>query len=619
MEPVLPASNQEPSSARIRRCLEESPLGLALDPEGLTLLGAAARVIHLPGGATLIHQGDPGESAFILSAGRMRVSAATRGGDLVEAEVGPGELIGEIALLADRPRTAAVRAIRDCELLEIPARVLTMSMAQHPGLHRVLSGLVVDRLTAPRPGAPAATVRTIAVVPLTDGLSADAVVRIQASFAKLGGCELVTPERVTAALGWDPLEEALDLELANQFSRWCSELESQARFVLYWSRPDQTQWRLRCLRQADRVLLVARAGADKELRATAMAGLSEAAEGVRRELLILHPPGTVRPLGTAALLQHLDVALHHHARTDRQDDFDRVARLMTGRGTGVVLGGGAARGWAHLGVLRALDELGLRIDAIGGTSIGAVMASAYAAIPLASEREARLRDGMARRRLFPMTLPISSLSSGHAMTDALRSPAGFGDLLMEDCWIPLFMVSTNLTTAQPKLHRDGPIWRAARASASIPGLLPPVCWDGELLVDGAILDNLPVSAMHRLLQGGRVIAVDVEPSIDLKVGRPFEPAISGWRLLLRQWNPLREAMQVPRMAAVVGRAQAVRGPGDGRSKLSEEAGDVLLRPPTVGASAFDFRRFDALVEAGYRHAREVLGGAAQEPGQSTTG
>lgn len=609
--------SDESAAARIRWSLRESPLGSALGSDGLDILASSARVLHVPGGASLIRQGDHGDSAYIVSAGRMRVSVSTAEGELVESEVGPGELIGEIALMADRPRTANVTAIRDCEVVEIPATALSSSIAQHPGLGRSLSGLVVDRLTAPRPGATAHTVRTVALVPLDDGLPTDTVGQIQTAFSKLGGCALVTPELVAAALGWEPLEAELDLERANQLSRWCSEQEARERFVLYFSRPDQPHWRARCLRQADRTLLLAEPRPTSGPWANSLAGLVEPSDGVRRELLILHPSATARPVDTAALLREIPVSAHHHVRCGRQDDFDRMARLLTGRGTGIVLGGGAARGWAHLGVLRAMDELGFPIDAIGGTSIGAVMAAAYAVFPQAVEREQRLREGLARRRrLFPMTLPISSLSSGHAMTDALRSPAGFGDLQMEDCWLPLFMVSTNLTTAQPKLHREGPIWRAARASASIPGLLPPVCWDGELLVDGAILDNLPVGVMHQLLQGGRVIAVDVEPSIDLRVGRPFEPAISGWRLLLRQWNPLREALQVPRMAAVVGRAQAVRGPGDGRSKLSEDAGDVLVRPPTSGANAFDFRRFEVLVEAGYRHAKATLEGVPRSLGQS---
>ncbi len=589
----------------IAACLGRCQVLAALDEAQLAALAEAGSWVTTKGGSVLMHEGDPGDAAFVVAGGRLQVTRTVEGEEVMVGEVGPGELVGEIALIARRPRTATVRAVRDTELVRIGSAELSRAAVREPGLMGGLAGLIVDRLRESRPLRPAQSVRTIALIPLGGVPVSTAVAEAMCrGLSRLGGCELLDLGRVEEFVGQEPNEEPSPPGGGSRLVRWLNNLEADSRFVLYVADPRSDEWSARCARQADRILLVQDGSGSTDVGG---GPAGPASLPVRRELLIVHPEVTSRPSGCAPLLRRLGVSAHHHVRGDRQSDFDRVARLLTGRGTGVVLGGGAARGWAHLGVLRGLEELGIAVDAVGGTSIGGVMAAAFAIFPEAEQRERILEHGLAGpRRLFRMTLPIAALSSGRTVTEALRSPQAFGDLRIEDCWLPLFLVSTNLTTAAPKVHKEGPIWRAARASASIPGLLPPVCEDGELLVDGAILDNLPIGVMHDQLQGGRVIAVDVEPSIDLKVGRPFEPSISGWKLLLNQINPLRESLQVPRMAAVVARSQAVRGPHDGRWRLDEDAGDVLLRPPTGGSKAFDFRSYRALIEAAHQYTLERL-------------
>jgi predicted acylesterase/phospholipase RssA/CRP-like cAMP-binding protein len=608
-------SPPEGRSFDVLACLRRCRLLAFLGEAELLALARAGSWVTARGGSLLIREGEPGDAAFVVASGRLQVVRAIEGNEVVVGEIGPGELVGEIALVAQRPRTATVRAIRDTELVRISPEGLRRAAIGAPGLMAALTGVIVDRLLDSRPLPPAQSVRTLALVPLgSRPLPAAVAEAMRRALDRLGGCELVGPERVEAMLLDEPDDAPAPDRAGSRLGEWLSHLEAASRFVLYVADPRFERWSARCLRQADRILLV-HDGSEEPVTVDARAGWQSLP--VRRELLILHPPGTERPSGSAQLLERLAVAAHHHVRQDRQGDFERVARLMTGRGTGVVLGGGAARGWAHLGVLRGLEELGHQVDAIGGTSIGGLMAASFAVFADAERRERILEQGLAGpRRLFRMTLPIASLSSGRTVTDALRAPGAFSDLRIEDCWLPLFLVSTNLTTAQPKVHRDGPIWRAARASVSIPGLLPPVCEAGELLVDGAILDNLPIGVMHDQLQGGRVIAVDVEPAVDLKVGRPFEPSVSGWKLLLNQLNPLRESLQVPRMAAVVARSQAVRGPHHGSWRLDEAAGDVLLRPPTGGSRAFDFRSSRELIEAAHRYTLERLAGPDQPAGTS---
>jgi len=605
--PLLNADSH-PLLLQVERCLGSCQLLQPLGGDNLRAMALAAGWVRLPGGSDLIAEGESGDAAFVMATGRLQVTKFIDGGEVVVGEIGPGEMVGEIALLADRPRTARVRAIRDCELVRIDAQLLSGALALHPALARALAGLVVDRLQNSQAPSPAETVRTIALVPTgTQPVSQLVVERIRAAISSLGRCELVDRGRAEERFGVGLTDGAAPPDDSAEMVGWLAQLELAADFVIYVAAPHAPEWTARCLRQADRILLA------DDLTTAGDSGPSHTSlnlpgfERTRQELLIVHPESTERPTGTADRLALAGAATHHHARIDRPADFARMARLLTGRGIGVVLGGGAARGWAHLGVLRALQDLGIPVDALGGTSIGAVMAAAGAVFPDPNLREQRIVRGLAGpRHLFNLTLPLASLSSGHAVTDALRAPQAFGDLRMEDGWTRLFVVSTNITKAKPQIHRSGEIWRAVRASASIPGVLPPVCWEGDLLIDGAILDNLPIGIMHEELQGGRVIAVDVEPSLDLKVGRPFEPSVSGWRILANQLNPFRPALQVPRMASVVARAQAMRSPHDGRSRLQIEAGDVLLQPPTAGSGAFDFRRSRLLMEGGYRDTMERM-------------
>ncbi len=174
---------------------------------------------------------------------------------------------------------------------------------------------------------------------------------------------------------------------------------------------------------------------------------------------------------------------------DRTDDLHRLARLVSGNATGLVLGGGGARGFAHLGVWRALGELGVDVDVIGGASIGAPLGAGMALrvapdafVPLAVEM---FRD------LLDYTVPVVSLVKGARITRNITS--FFGGLDVRDLWLPFFCVSTNLTRSRLEVHDRLDLATAIRASVAIPGILPPVPFEGDLLVDGGVLNNLPAT------------------------------------------------------------------------------------------------------------------------------
>ncbi len=178
---------------------------------------------------------------------------------------------------------------------------------------------------------------------------------------------------------------------------------------------------------------------------------------------------------------------HHHLRGPA--DYDRVVRLLTGRAVGLVLSGGGARGFAHLGVVRALREHGVPIDLVGGTSMGAILAAGVASEWSHEELVRRFkRCFVDTNPLSDYTLPLVSLVSGRKVSTLLRSE--LGDIDIEDLPLPYFCVSSNLTTGRMSVHQQGTLWRWLRASVAIPGVLPPVFQGGEVFVDGGAMNIL---------------------------------------------------------------------------------------------------------------------------------
>jgi NTE family protein len=199
--------------------------------------------------------------------------------------------------------------------------------------------------------------------------------------------------------------------------------------------------------------------------------------------------------------------MHMHVREGRAADLGFLSRMVGGRAIGMVCAGGGARGFAHIGVIRALREAGIPIDLVGGTSMGAIVAAGAAFEWDDAELLERMHHVFGTNNpVNDYTLPIIALVRGQKVAKRLRHH--FGELTMESTWRPFFAVSTNLTTCLAHVHDSGPIWRALRATSALPGILPPMIENGEILVDGAVMNNFPVDIMQ-FRRRGPVIGVDM--------------------------------------------------------------------------------------------------------------
>jgi predicted acylesterase/phospholipase RssA len=290
------------------------------------------------------------------------------------------------------------------------------------------------------------------------------------------------------------------------------------------------------------------------------------------------------------------------ARRGRASDFARLARFLTDSAICLALGGGGARGFAHIGALRALREENIPIDIVGGTSMGSFVGAEHA-FGMSPERMVeRNRNLFSNTGLaLDMTLPLLSFTTGKGYAGRLKKL--FGDVAIEDLWIPYFCVSSNISRAERAIHRFGPLWRAVRASSGVQGLFPPVVIDGELHVDGALFSNLPADAMKTVCEG-KVIAIDVSPPVDLLSNTDYGDSISGWKILWNRWFA-KDAFRATDIGTVLQRASEAVSMANQKLTIQRMA-DFYMRMPVDHVGMFAFGALGTIEGIGYEHARRTI-------------
>ncbi|HMN45180.1 MAG TPA: patatin-like phospholipase family protein [Povalibacter sp.] len=574
-------SEQEAEWADLPAIVRRLPLFEGLEPELLDGITAQIEWFALPGGTTLFEAGDAPDALYLVISGNLGAySASAEGHRRLVGTIAAGETVGEMALISGKPRNATVIALRDSELGRLSREAFEQLMLSHPqGLLRVAQ-LMAQRLDASQNQVRGrrATPRTFAVVPNDKHAHATSfAAQLATHLEHAGRTELVWSQRG-----------------ADHTSLWFHTVERANEFVVYVCDPGPTSWSKLCLRQADVVLLLAQADS-KPADWPAFANHQVRPVAQRTELVLLHKERLL-PGVAAAWLDVRPGMPYHHVRGTA--DIARLARLLTGRGLGIVLSGGGARGFAHIGVLRAVREAGITIDAVGGTSIGAIIAAGFALEWSAEELNRRVYECFVRTNpLNDYTLPLVSLVSGRKVTRLLKRE--FADLQIEDIPLPFFCVSSNLSTGQLALHRRGELWRWLRASVAIPGVLPPVVHKGELFVDGATINNLPVDVM-REAGLGQVIGVDVGSDRAFVTDTVDSDVPPFWKM--PQW--FRGRKQPVNILQILWRAGMINSAGNRAAR--HEISDLLLQPPLEQIDMLNWRAFERAVDVGYRHAQQRL-------------
>ena len=579
---------------------------LFADQEEVLLREFAGRCerTYLAPGEFLMREGDPGDCLYILVSGRLRVQVKQLDGvELTVAEVGRNEVVGEMAIIADEPRSATLIAIRDSELLKFSRESFEHLVEKHPRALLKIARLIAGRLRrSSRSQGVSRRELSIAVIPAGNRPAlALCIDELAEGFSRIGSTLVLDSHFVDEHVGHGAANGVQHGSERDGLLAWLNEQEAKHQYIIYRTDESLTNWTRRCLRMSDRVLAIGLAHSDPARNEIEEELLKRGSKKLFAEadLVLVHENDGTPPSGTSRWLAPRDVRGCHQVRNGVKQDYERLARLLTGRAFGLVLGGGGARGLAHVGVIRAIHEVGIPIDAIGGTSMGAIIAGLYAMnSDLEAMNSACRAAFLQQRTMLDVTFPAVALTSGKRIAKSLE--AFFGDTQIEDLWLKYYCVSTNLTRAKMNVHRDGPCRQRIRASISLPGILPPVYHEGDLLVDGGVTNNLPVDVMRTECDGGTVIAVDVSPKVDMRQKVSFGEAISGWRILSRGMNPFIDSLDVPTIANVLMRTTLL-GSSSARASNALNA-DLCLSPPVTDAGLLEFQAFETVAEAGYEYA-----------------
>jgi NTE family protein len=580
----MEALHSDPARTEFARSI---PILAGLTAELQAEIASRAVWIQVPAGEWLFRQGDPGDSLFAVRTGRLEIVVEEPEQQVVRV-LTRGAVVGELALIAGSSRSASVRARRDSELLRLGREQFSDLLREEPEFALALTRELGHQLQLSRglalPAEAAPT--TISVVPLEPGISADDFGHQLASeLSRFGKVACLNGDEG----GLDPgsYAEALDR----------CEREHDQVLLLARSPAEPGTWEQFCLRQADRIIALSSGGA-----IPAWLGAHPHLQGC--DLVFLgrderRPP----PMGPwlDALRPRVQIPIRRGASAG---SVAGVARRLAARSTGIVLSGGGARGFAHIGVLEELSRSGIAIDRVGGCSMGAFVGAMFAMDMPTGAIAARCREELVKRNpMSDYTLPVVSLIRGQRGEAMLKRT--FRDTLVEELPREYFSVSCDLVSGNLVTHRRGLLYEAVGPSMSLPGIFPPVALDGRLLVDGGVLNNLPVEPMAASAEGP-VIAVDV--TAEFLPGGPG--ANSRTRTVRDRWfdrarkraggsdSPLPSLKETLTRSIAIGSVDAVQ--------LARRKASLLIAPQTGGVGLVEWSAIDRMIAAGRQATRETL-------------
>jgi len=579
-----------------------------LDAEMLNTIEDEADWIFLKRDEMLFRQGDSDDSFYILISGRLIViTHDPMGGDKKTGEIRPGESVGEMAMIAGENRSASVYAVRESELVKIRKPAFERIISRYPRVTLHIMKVLVKRLQKTlSPSQMISNVVNFAILPAGSDIPlTDVADRLTRALSTFGSVLHLNSERLEEFWNMPGMSQAPPENPKHiRLSAWLDEQETKYSYILYETDRETSQWSTRCIQRADYVLIVGGNSQDPRPSGIEVELLEKDDRLTRPEstLILLHPDDVALPEGTGNWLAPRRVERHLHVRWNNEDDFMRVARFLTGNAVGLVLGGGGARGLAHMGVIRALEEADMPIDMVCGTSMGAIMAGLYA---MGWDHETRMQK--ARESLVDVnpvgdyTFPAIAMAKSRRLEHYLQ--LGFTDTQIEDLWLNYFCVSSNLTTAKLVIHDEGFLWKAMRASISLPGILRPVLHDNELLIDGGVINNLPADIMRDRC-GGFVMMVNVSPEKDLIIPDKYRAIPSSWEYLWSRINPLKKKIDMPTIMDIMMRTTMLASINQAARVKGEV--DYYFKPPVEQFGLLNFKALEEIVQVGYQYAKREI-------------
>ncbi len=553
----------------------------------LRTVGREAKWFSLKAGSPLFLQGETAQDIhFVLSGSLGTFRPYGRKGKFeFVGHIRPGEPVGEMALFSGRPEhvnaphSNSVYALRDSEILSISRKGFDRLVKSRPDILQRLIRLILLRLRqAGRRSARAEPkVFTFVATSPTMNITYRAH-QLKEALARMGLSAIVVNKDTGG----------------NKPVAFFDELERTYNIIILTTRLSADNWYKLAVRQADRIWVFGRANAVPS-DPIMLQSDSPAYQFKLVDVIILHyereklvtPPHKWRSAASATRIFHWSM----HSQADCQ----RMARIISGRSVGLVLSGGGARAYAHIGVVKAMREMNVPIDFVGGTSMGAMIAACVAMGWSDDEIDWRIRKSFVKSNpLGDYVLPVVSMVRGHRVQKRLKEH--FGDAMIGNLKVPFFCVSSNLTDSEVFIHRSGYVRDALRASISLPGILPPVIEDEDVLVDGAVLNNFPVDIMQGMHRGF-IIGSDVSRE---SRGFPADEFLNPPGFF--RWVLQHGFHRTPPIVSLLMRAATVKLETFSKRELTH----ICITPNMDAIQLRDWDVYDEAVERGYEAAIRAI-------------
>lgn len=600
--------------------------------------------IHYESGRAIYRMAEKSDCTYIVLSGRLRsVVTLPSGKRELGGEYGKGDLVGIVEVITNNERSSTVMAVRDSELAKLPDGLLDAIKIKYPVVvtrlihllgHRLMIGNAHNAKISTEMGSrpSGSNFSTVALLSVSEDVPLTAFAyELYHALTMIGPVVLLTADLVKKSVG----QMSLDPQSEYRLSSWLGHQEDRNKVVLYQCDKTFTPWTQRCIRQADCILIVGLSEQEPTVGYVEKQ-LEHLSIRTQKELVLLHRNDGPRPKNTVQWLNMRDwCSSNHHIRCHKRvflkrpaskiqeyyrnlmeagkpsihSDFARLARFLTGTSVGLVLGGGGARGSAHVGMIKALNEAGVPIDMVGGVSIGAFMGALWCQennLTSFIQKAHSWSIGMTSywRQILDLTYPSTAMFTGNAFNRSIYEV--FGDIQIEDLWLPYFTVTTDITNSCPRIHRHGSLWRYVRSSMSLSGYLPPLCdpVDGHLLLDGGYVNNLPADIMHDVMGAESILAIDVGSQDESDLTN-YGDTLSGWWLLWKRWNPFTTPVRVPNLPEIQSRLAYVSC-----VKQLEEVKNsdycIYIRPPIDCYKTLQFKSFLEIMNVGHQHGKTIF-------------
>lgn len=584
-----------------------------LDDDILETMLESFSLIEIKENDVLFQYGDESDALYITLSGYLVALLKNDDGELYSiGRIKTGELIGEMGVLNKKPRNLTVKALTDARLLKLTDSEFKKMISLAPDIvYQILLNIILreqnklDTMSLISQKVIKKANRHILLTPVNPSIDITLFVETLRALT-------LKPDHVSKFYLLDE-DKLLQLYKTSGLTGLMEAIDKyeKSHHTLIYCITEKFEQLLKFIIKRTDVLMLLAFGHQLPNYSPFVCQLLESHElkETKKELVLIWSSALQIRNTHLWLTNSSDFHCHHHVIEEDIPSYERLMRFFRGKAVGLVLSGGAARGWAHVGVIRAIREMKIPIDAVCGTSSGSGVAGFY----LLSQNEEELieyvkqmRDGVNHSiAWFSITVPLISFYNAVGATRSLQSI--FGDKNIENFEIPYFAVSTNVSTQTENVHRLGKVWRAIRASAAIPGFFPPLVENGQILYDGGLMNNLPVDKMRHLLgPEATIIASNLEVSLEDRKHYYFSPALSVTKLFLSKLGFSRQKYVYPNFFSTLLKAMLLGSIQKSQDNIA--LADYCIHPDLSKYNMLSLEEISEreLVENGYQNALAIL-------------